>query len=165
MAENEAQSVVLRPPISDWVEAFNTGNVTAIVALYTQDAELFDSGMRRSRRGHDEIESWFRLRFSTMPTNVYSPQEQVLVEEEQTTVTWTLHGRGPRLLGQAWLSRPFQVDGVSKFMLRDGRICKQQGSYDHLSVLRQLVPPLRWFPRVVMRFIYYVYLWRHGQYY
>jgi hypothetical protein len=118
--------------------------------------------MRRPRRGRAEIESWFRLRFSSMPTNIYSPKDQVLVAEGQATVPWTLYGRGPRLLGQAWLSRPFQVDGVSKFMLRDGRISKQQGVYDHLSVLRQLLPPLRWCPAAVAHFIYSLYLWRHG---
>ena len=161
MSANEEKNAALHPPVSDWIEAFNTGNVAAIVALYTQDAELFDSGMRRPRRGRDEIESWFRLRFSSMPTNIYSPKEQVLVEEGQATVPWTLHGRGPRLLGQAWLSRPFQVDGVSKFMLRDGHIYKQQGTYDHLSVLRQILPPLRWCPAAMTRFIYYMYLWYH----
>jgi len=47
-------------------------------------------------------------------------------------------------LGQAWLSRPFQVAGVSIFTLQDGRIQQQRGYYDHLSTLEQILPLLKW---------------------
>src|SRR2546430_8555830 len=135
---------LLRPPVNQWVAAFNAHDVTAIAALYTEDAELFDSGMKHPRRGREEIERWFRWRFSGMPSITYTLSGQVFVEEEQAIVTWTTSGRSPRLLGQAWLSRPFQVDGVSVFTLRNGLIYKQRGYYDHLSVLEQVLPPLKW---------------------
>ena len=141
---NEEQSHSLRPPISQWIAAFNAHRVSEIVALYTDDAELFDSGMKFPRRGRDEIERWFSWRFSSMPSIVYHPTSQILMEAEQATVTWTTSGQSPRLLGQTWLSRPFQVDGVSVFTLRNGLISKQRGYYDHLSVLEQILPPLKW---------------------
>lgn len=137
----------LRPPVSQWIEAFNSHDVASVVALYTEDAELFDAGMRYPRRGRREIERWFSTRFSTMPSITYAPGQPVFMEIEQATVTWTVSGHGPRPFGQAWLcwlSRPFRVDGVSVFVLRDGLIRKQRGYYDHLSVLEQLVLPLRW---------------------
>src|SRR5207247_824091 len=115
-----------------------------IVALYTEDAELFDSGMKHPRRGHEEIEHWFRWRFSSMPSIRYMPSGQVFMEEGQTVVVWTASGHSPRLLGQAWLSRPFQSDVVILFTLRNGLIYKQRGYYDHLSVLEQILPPLKW---------------------
>lgn len=134
----------LRPPVSLWIEAFNTHNVDAIAALYTENAELFDSGMRHPRRGRTEIKQWFTSRFSTMPSIRYTLTGHVFMEEEQATVTWTTFGQGPRLLGQSWLSRPFQVDGVSVFTLYEGHIQKQRGYYDHLSILEQMLPPLKW---------------------
>ena len=60
---------------------------------------------------------------------------------------WTTSGRVERLLGQKWLARlmrPFNVDGVSVFYLEQGLIQQQRGYYDHLSLLEQILPPLKW---------------------
>ena len=163
MSANSEPEAVLQPPVSEWIVAFNTRNLEAIVGLYADEAELLDTGMRRPRRGKKEIESWFRLRFRSMPENVYTPRDRVVMEEGRTIVPWTLHGRGPRLLGQSWLARPFQVDGTSYFTLQAGHISRQHGVYDHLAVLQQILPPLRWLPIFVARAIYYLYLWRNKQ--
>ena len=126
-----------------WVEAFNRHDVAGIVALYAEDAELLDTGMKRGRHGRQEIEDWFERRFRTMPSISYIPASQFFAEE-QVAVYWTCRGRTPRLLGQSWLSRPFQVDGMSLFTIRDGLIVKQRGFYDHLSVVERVLPPLKW---------------------
>lgn len=144
MQKSDSYLSLLRPPISQWVEAFNAHDVAAIVALYTEDAVLFDSGMKHQRRGPEEIERWFRKRFNSMPSITYTLTGQAFMEEGRAAVAWIASGRGPRLLGQAWLSRPFQLDGVSMFTLRNGLICKQRGYYDHLSALEQILPPLKW---------------------
>lgn len=141
---DEEQSNLLRPPVNQWIAAFNAHRVSEIVALYTDDAELYDSGMKFPRRGRSEIERWFSWRFSSMPSITYLLTGPIFMEEEQASVTWTTSGRGPQLLGQSWLSRPFQVDGVSIFTLRNGLIYKQRGYYDHLSALEQILPPLKW---------------------
>jgi SnoaL-like domain len=163
MFEHAEQEAVLQPPVSEWIVAFNTRNLEAIVGLYADDAELLDTGMRRPRRGKKEIESWFRLRFSSMPENVYTPRDGAVMEEGRAVVPWTLYGRGPRLLGQSWLARPFQVDGTSYFTLQESLIYRQHGIYDHRAVLRQILPPLRRLPAFVTYAIYYLYLWRNRQ--
>lgn len=141
--ENENWVSLHRTLVNQWIEAFNGHNVQAIVSLYADNAELYDSGMKHPRRGRAEIEQWFTTRFQTMPSITYTPASQ-LFSETQVAVTWTVRGRGPRLLGQSWLVRPFQVDGVSIFTLEDGRIQRQRGYYDHLSTLEQILPPLKW---------------------
>lgn len=141
--ESESQPGLQRTLVNQWIEAFNAHDVPAIVSLYTDNAELYDSGMKHPRHGRTEIEQWFTTRFQTMPSIRYTPASQ-LFTETQAAVTWTASGRSPRLLGQAWLSRPFQVDGVSIFNLQDGRIQRQRGYYDHLSTLEQILPPLKW---------------------
>lgn len=138
MQTDEVQTLV-----NQWIAAFNNHSVSAIVALYADDAELFDSGMKRPRHGRDEIEQWFTARFQTMPVSSYTLTNQ-LFGPDQAMVTWTTSGLSPRLLGQSWLSRPFQIDGVSVFTMRDGRIQKQRGYYDHLSALEQILPFLKW---------------------
>ena len=156
---------LFQSPVDTWIKAFNAGDVEAIVALYTEDAELFDSGMHRPRRGTREIMHWFRVRFDSMPANVYTPYyDRVQVEANRVVVHWVLHGRGPRLPGLSWFARPIRVEGVSTFMLRQGRIYRQQGIYDHLAVLKQFIPPFRWLPAFVPRFLYSLYLRRHGLY-
>jgi hypothetical protein len=149
--------------VSRWIEAFNAHDVTAIAGLYKDDAELFDSGMKCPRRGRDEIVSWFTWRFSSMPSISYTPYEQLVGEDGQIVVKWTAQGDGPRFLQAIHFSRPFRVDGESRFTLRDGLIVRQHGIYDHLSVLRQILPVLRWLPKGVARWIYSLYLRCSGQ--
>jgi steroid delta-isomerase-like uncharacterized protein len=144
MQKNEEYIMLLRPPVTEWLKAFNAHDVGAIVALYTEDAELFDSGMKRPRHGRKEIQQWFSTRFSSMPSINYVPTGQVFMEDGQAALTWTTRGNIQRLLGQAWLARPFQVDGVSVFLFRDGLIQKQRGYYDHLSAIEQILPPVKW---------------------
>ena len=131
--------------VNQWVKAFNGHDVSSIVALYADDAELFDAGMKHPRQGRTEIECWFTRRFSSMPTITYTPIHQ-LFASGHAAVLWKASGRSPRILGQSWLSRPFQVDGVSIFTMRDGHIQSQHGYYDHLSILERILPPLKWLP-------------------
>lgn len=136
--------IPLESPIARWIGAFNTHNVEAIVRLYAENAELFDAGMKRPRRGKAEIEHWFRTRFRTMPSIRYQPTSAVLLHGEQAAITWSTQGNGPRVLGLALLTRPFHVEGVSVFHLCDGLIERQRGYYDHLAALEQIILPLKW---------------------
>ena len=147
--------------VSRWIAAFNAHNVTAIVALYKDDASLFDSGMKRPRQGQSEITNWFTWRFTSMPSISYTPHGQFVDDDGRLVVRWTARGVGPRLPGLS--SRSFQVEGESRFVLHDRLIADQRGTYDHLSVLRQIIPALQWLPEGVARSIYSLYLWRSGQ--
>ncbi len=129
--------------VNRWIDAFNQHHVSNIVALYARDAVLFDSGMKRPRKGHKEISEWFTTRFRTMPTITYSSLYQ-FISDEQVAVQWTTRGRIERLLGQKWLARSYEVDGVSIFCIENGLIKKQRGYYDHLSALEQILPPVKW---------------------
>lgn len=129
--------------VEKWIEAFNQQDIVGIVSLYAEGAELFDSGMKRARRGRGEIEQWFTRRFRGMPLLTYTPTAQ-LSGDGQVGVTWIVEGNGPRIVGQSWLTRRhFKVSGVSIFAIEDGKIQKQHGYYDHLSVAEQLVPFLK----------------------
>src|SRR5687767_1006665 len=110
MSDNNANEAVVKA----WITAFNAHDVAQIVTLYTEDAELFDSGMRRPRRGRAQIEQWFTQRFRQMPTISYAPTSRFFREQE-AAVCWLASGHTPALLRQRWLMRPFQVDGVSIF--------------------------------------------------
>lgn len=128
-----------------WIAAFNAHNVAELVALYGPAAELYDAGMKRPRRGQSEIEGWFTQRFASLPEISYTPKDEIL-GGELVAITWTVRGRTPRLLGQSWLARPFAVDGVSVFHVRDEHIASQRGYYDHLAVVERALPFLRWLP-------------------
>lgn len=133
--------------VSHWIDAFNAHDVAKIVSLYYDDAELDDAGMKHPRRGKPAIEDWFTRRFQTMPSITYTPREYIYESETRGVVTWTTRSKSPIPGGRRWLfwlSRSFQVDGVSVFMLRDGLIVKQRGYYDHLAVIQQILPPLKY---------------------
>lgn len=142
-SDNAALIERQRALVNRWLAAFNAHDVAAIVALYAGDAELFDSGMKRVRRGRSEIEQWFTTRFRTVPSIAYNALSQ-LVTDGQAVVTWTTSGGSPRMFGLNLLRRSFHVDGVSVFTLRDDLIQSQRGYYDHISVLEQLLPPVKW---------------------
>lgn len=131
--------------VKQWIEAFNAHDVASIVALYADDAELFDAGMKHPHRGHADIERWFARRFASMPALSYTPLDQLFISDG-AVVFWTVRGRSPRIFCLSWLLRPFHVEGLSVFTIVDGRIQKQRGYYDHLSALEQIFPPLRWLP-------------------
>jgi uncharacterized protein (TIGR02246 family) len=128
-----------------WIDAFNAHDVTLIIALYGEDAELFDTGMKHARKGRSEITDWFTRRFQQMPTIQYTPT-QFFFQEDKAAVCWIAQGHTPPLLRQRWLSRPFQVDGVSIFLIQSGLISWQHGYYDHLQIAERVIPPLRWLP-------------------
>jgi len=128
-----------------WIAAFNAHNVEQIAALYTENAELFDSGMKRPRRGRDQITSWFVQRFRQMPTIQYTPYQNFFKESEGT-IQWIVRGHTPPVLRQRWLMRPFEVEGVSIFRMDHGLISWQHGYYDHLHIVEQVLPPLKWLP-------------------
>jgi steroid delta-isomerase-like uncharacterized protein len=127
------------PVARAWIAAFNAHDVASIVALYTPEAELYDAGMKRRRRGRQEIEDWFVRRFTALPEITYAPAEEI-VEGERVAITWTVSGYTPRLLGQRWLARSFAVDGVSIFAIHAGQIVRQRGYYDHLAVIERAFP-------------------------
>lgn len=127
--------------VNRWIAAFNAHDVAAIVALYADDAELSDPGMKKGLcRRQTEIEQWFTTRFRTMPTIAYTPHEHIAADD-YVVVTWTARAINRRLLG---IPRAFQVDGVSVFTLRDGLIQRQRGYYDHLAAVEQILPPVKW---------------------
>jgi uncharacterized protein (TIGR02246 family) len=131
--------------VNSWIAAFNAHDVESIIAHYAEDAELFDTGMKHARKGRHEITSWFTQRFRHMPTIQYTPTQHFFNETE-AAICWLAKGHTPAILGQRWLSRPFQVDGVSIFLVRSGLISWQHGYYDHLSIVEQVLPPLKWLP-------------------
>jgi len=131
--------------VQRWITAFNAHDVERIAELYAEDAELFDSGMRRPRQGCHEIASWFVQRFRHMPTIQYTPLHSFFNETEGI-IHWLTRGDTPPLLRQRWLVRPFEVDGVSIFRVEHGLICWQHGYYDHLQIVEKVVPPSRWLP-------------------
>jgi hypothetical protein len=131
--------------VDHWITAFNTHNVEQIVSLYSDDAELFDPGMRYPRRGRDAIRTWFTQRFGQMSTIQYTRTNSFLGTNEGA-VTWIASGKTPALLRQRWLSQPYEVEGVSIFRVQDGHIHWQHGFYDHLSVVERVLPFLKWLP-------------------
>ena len=131
--------------VNSWITAFNAHDVERIIALYAEDAELFDTGMKHARKGHSEITSWFTQRFRQMRTIQYTPT-QTFFNEKEVAICWLARGHTPPILRQRWLSRPFQVDGVSIFLVRSGLIHWQHGYYDHLRIVEQVLPPLKWLP-------------------
>ena len=131
--------------INHWIAAFNSHNVEEIVSLYSEKAELFDSGMRHPRSGRDAIHAWFTQRFRHMPTIRYTPLQSFLHDQEGT-IHWLAEGQTPPLLGQRWLIRPFQVDGISLFRTQQNLIIWQHGYYDHLQIAQKVLPVLKWLP-------------------
>ncbi|GCE48719.1 SnoaL-like protein [Thermosporothrix hazakensis] len=153
MKEEHIQSAA----VAAWVRAFNAHEVERLVSLYREDATLADSGMPAPRRGHEEIRQWFLWRFRSTPTITYQPVDVFEEGSSQVRVRWLAEGNGPRFCG----ARPFRVEGESCFQLQEGFIARQEGVYNHVSVLHQIIPPLRIVPTAVAGALYLLYIRLH----
>ena len=51
--ETSPNGAAISALVNSWIAAFNAHDVERIVTLYVEDAELFDTGMRHTRKGRN----------------------------------------------------------------------------------------------------------------
>ena len=107
-----------RDVVNAWVEAFNRGDIDALVALYSEDA-VNHQVAECPVRGREAIRKMFVEGFATaemvcVPENIFQDGEWVILE---------------------WCD-PLGLRGCGSFHVIHGKIAFQRGYWDKLSFLR-----------------------------
>ena len=108
-----------RSLVTDWVDAFNRRDVTALTALYAEDA-VNHQVAEHPVQGREAIESMFRAGFAA--AEMVCIVEHIFEDGEWAILEWR---------------DPLGLRGCGFFHVVDGRIVSQRGYWDKLSFLRQ----------------------------
>ena len=134
MTRIEMQALVDR-----WVRAFTTRDLEALLACYSEHAELFSPlfhtvrGIERLERSHQDL----FVAFSDVVTDVHDVV--IDTEEQRAVLVFTIHAtqRG-EFLGFPPSGRRTVATSAFVFHLKDGRIISERRLYDFGGFMMQL---------------------------
>jgi len=126
--------------IRQWFEAFNRGDLEAIVAMCHPDVDLSNSD--GSYHGHDGVRAAFKpiidsgSEWDTRVTNVVDAGDTVVAE-------FTLRGRHTRPLVTAQGTIPptnkmIELPAIGVYELRGDKLAASRGQFDRITLMVQL---------------------------
>lgn len=134
MSEESGQKSVVRA----YVDAFNRGDVDAVCAQFTEDAQVFGvlgwGGLEAVRPIWQELVCSLRMHL----------QVEAMAEEGDTVAVRYIE-RGTfaeAFRGIEPTGRTYEVTAMEWFVLRDGRIHRRWGARDSAAIFKQLGIPL-----------------------
>jgi steroid delta-isomerase-like uncharacterized protein len=120
--------------VLNYVEAFNRGDLEALAALFTSDAQIQGvlgwGGLEQALPIWKELHEAFAIALTV---------EAIIADNETVAVRYTERGtfRGT-FRGQQPTGKSFELVAMEWFSLRDGRICRRWGARDSASQARQI---------------------------
>jgi steroid delta-isomerase-like uncharacterized protein len=126
--------------VRNWFEAFNRGDLEAMVAMCHPDVELSNSD--GSYRGHDGVRAAFKpildsgSEWDTRVNNVIDAGDTVVAE-------FVLRGRHTKPLVTSAATIPptnkmIDLPSIGIYELRDGKLAASRGAFDRMTLLVQL---------------------------
>jgi steroid delta-isomerase-like uncharacterized protein len=124
--------------VRDYVEAFNRGDLDALRALFSEDAEI--QGVLGKGLMDKVMPIWRQL------VEGYGMQltiEEMIAEGDMVAVRYTERGtfRAPAF-GHSPTGKSYELVAMEWFVVRDGKIQRRWGARDSASQARQLGIPL-----------------------
>ena len=126
--------------MSEWVEAWNTHDINAIVSRITDDGAYEESGSPKAMQGREEIAAWLKQAFAAFPDlkldvkSVFSSGARVGAEWIMSgTFKGVLQSRGFKPTG-----KKFSVHGSSITEMRGDKVKRHAVYYDRADLLQQL---------------------------
>ena len=130
--------------ITQLLAAWNTHDADRAATFYAPDYEGEDVGEAGLQRGQQGARQALERYLHAFP-DLHFTQEITVIEDERVALAWTLRGthRG-KLMNVPPTGRPIEVNGVSLFILADGKIRRAKIIWDVAGFLRNvgLLPEL-----------------------
>jgi steroid delta-isomerase-like uncharacterized protein len=118
-------------------ESWNAGDAERLAGDYTEDGTII-SPIFHTVHGKSEILDSFRTLFATFPDWRYTGLE-LLVDGDRIAQPFAVKATHSReFLGIPGSGRPFDIEGVRLFEMRDGLIAHERRYYDFTGLLIQL---------------------------
>ncbi len=96
---------------ADYLAAWNTNDVDAVMAFFTDDIEFEDTTIAHGARGATQMRRFVQAAFDNMP---------------DVRIQYVRHHSTGTEYAMEWLMEPMNVRGVSVGKLRDGKICENR---------------------------------------
>lgn len=118
-------------------ESWNAADAEALSRDYTEDGTII-SPIFHTVRGKPEIVDSYRTLFATFPDWRYTGL-QLLVDGDRIAQPFTVKATHTReFLGIPGSGRPFDIQGVRLFEMKEGLIAHERRYYDFTGLLIQL---------------------------
>jgi steroid delta-isomerase-like uncharacterized protein len=132
-----------------YAAAWNGRDASAMDALVTDDIVWLDPALPQPARGKAEVRAFMEDSWRAFPDLRFSePDPPFLVEQsDRVAWAWRMQGTfsGARIdpPGFAPTGRSFDLEGIDRWEMQDGRIGRYRAYYDMNDLARQLgiVPP------------------------
>lgn len=128
--------------LQNWIDAFQSCDVEAVVACYSDDAVNFQIAAREPAVGIDQIRTDTAEFFRGFP-DAWSRVENLMGDGDRAAWEWT---GGGTFTGEFYGNKPtgnsFEIRGSGFFHFRDGKIVLQRGYWDKLSWFKQVGLPI-----------------------
>jgi ketosteroid isomerase-like protein len=111
--------------------------------LVTEDVVWADPALPEPARGIIQVQEFMRASFLAFPDLHFSEPDPPVIASDADLVLWMWHMKGTNRgaidpPGFAATGRPIAVDGVDRWIMRDGRIVRYRAFYDMNDLARQL---------------------------
>jgi steroid delta-isomerase-like uncharacterized protein len=122
-----------------WVDAWNSHNPDAVVAVFTEDALYEDVPFGLVNRGVDQIRAFAEFFFTVVP-DLQIELVNSSLKGGHGTIEWVFSGTDQ---GIYKTGKKFAVRGVTVIEVRGSKISRNSDYYDLATMLRQfgLLPP------------------------
>ena len=107
------------------------GDIDTLVARYTEDATLLNVNLPEPLEGIAGVRKFwedYRSLFSEIHSEFYN----TIIEEGKAALEWT--GRGKL----AATGEPFEYDGITVLIFRDGKVAEFRGYFDQLALTKRV---------------------------
>jgi len=133
----------LRSAVERYIAAWNSFDADAIAQLITEDIVWADPALPQPARGIAAVQEFMRTSARAFPDLRFSePDPQVLAAAGDLVLWgWRMEGTHRGVIdppGFAPTGRSMRVEGVDRWIMREGRICEYRAFYDMNEVARQL---------------------------
>ena len=125
--------------VKDYVEAFNSGNMERLAALFSPEAEI--QGVLGKGQLEKVMPIWVQL---VQGLGMQLKVEEMCAEGNQVAVRYTEKGtfKG-KFMGNEPTGKSYELVAMEWFIIEDGLIVRRWGARDGASQARQLGLPLK----------------------
>jgi steroid delta-isomerase-like uncharacterized protein len=142
-APNAAGAFELREFVARYMSAWNGCDAEALARLVCEDVVWEDPALAQPARGVGEVAHFMRFSCAAFPDLSFSEPEPPALAASGDIVLWGWRMQGTNRgeidpPGFAPTGRRMDIEGIDRWVMRDGRIARYRAFYDSNELARQL---------------------------